>query len=118
MDVTDFENILTKISDIISPKEKLGGTNAVQADERLALTLRFLATGETFQSLSFQYKISLNAVSYIVKGYCKTIVERMVLNFIPGYSSLMSFSFLVYQSQTIYSNRKLRISFFLTLVSG
>ena len=82
MDVTDFENILTKISDIISPKERLGGTNAVQADERLALTLRFLAAGETFQSLSFQYRISLNAVSYIVKGYCKAIVERMVLNFI------------------------------------
>ena len=73
MDVTDFENILAKISDIISPKERLGGTN--QADERLALTLRFLATGETFPSLSFQYRISLNAVSYIIKGCCKAITE-------------------------------------------
>ena len=82
MDATDFENILAKISDIISPKERLGGTNPVQADERLALTLRFLATGETFQSLSFQYRISLNAVSYIVKGCCKAIVERMASNFI------------------------------------
>ena len=44
--VTDFENILANISDIISPKERLGGTNPVQANERLALTLRFLATGE------------------------------------------------------------------------
>ena len=35
MDVTDFENILAKISDIISPNERLGGTNPVQADERL-----------------------------------------------------------------------------------
>ena len=82
MDVTDFENILAKISDLISPKERLGGTNPVQAKERLALTLRFLATGETFQSLSFQYRISLNAVSYIVKGCCKAIVERMASNFI------------------------------------
>ena len=32
MDVTDFENILAKISDIISPKERLGETNPVQAD--------------------------------------------------------------------------------------
>ena len=46
MDVTDFENILAKISDIISPKERLGRTNPVLANERLALTLRFLATGE------------------------------------------------------------------------
>ena len=82
MDVKDFENILAKISDIISPKERLGGTNPVQADERLALTLRFLATGGTFQSLSFQYRISLNAVSYIVRGCCKAIFERMASNFI------------------------------------
>ena len=82
MYVTDFENILAKISDIISPEKKLGGTNPVLADERLALTLRFLATGETFQSLSFQYRISLNAVSYIVEGCCKAIVERMASNFI------------------------------------
>ena len=82
MDVTDFEKILAKISDIISPKERLGGTNPVQADERLALTLRFLAEGETFQSLSFKYRISLNVVSYIVKGCCKVIVERMASNFI------------------------------------
>ena len=82
MDVTDFENILAKISDIISPKERLGETNPVQADERLALTLCFLATGETFQSLCFQYRISLNAVSYIFKGFCKAIVERMASDFI------------------------------------
>ena len=82
MNVTDFENILAEISDIISPKETLGGTNPVQADERLALTLSFLAAGETFQFLSFQYRISLNAVSYMVKGCCKAIVERMASNFI------------------------------------
>ena len=32
MDVTDFENILAKISDIISPKGRLGGTNPLQTD--------------------------------------------------------------------------------------
>ena len=84
MEVTDFENILPKISDIILPKERLGRTNPVQADERLALTLGFLATGETFQSLCFQYRIPLNAVSYIVKGCCKAIVERMASNFIKA----------------------------------
>ena len=82
MDVTDFENILVKTSDIILPKERLVGTNPVQGDGRLALTLRFLATGETFQSLSFQYRISLNAVSYIIKGCCKAIAERMASNFV------------------------------------
>ena len=60
MDVIDFEYILGKISDIILSKEKLGGTDPIQSDERLALSLRFLATGKTFPSLSFQFRISLN----------------------------------------------------------
>ena len=62
MDVIDFEYVLGKISDIISPKERLGGTDSIQSNDRLGLTLRFLATGETFKSLSFQFRISLNVV--------------------------------------------------------
>ena len=48
MDITDFEFILTKISDLITPKERLWETNPVNADESLALILWFLATGEAF----------------------------------------------------------------------
>ena len=82
MDVGDFEFILSKISDLISPKERLGGTRPIESDERLALTLRYLATGESFQSLSFQYRISMSAISYIVKGCCKAVVERLTPDFI------------------------------------
>ena len=82
MEVIDFEYVLGKISDIISPKERLGGTDLIQSEERLALIQRFLATRETFQSLSFQFRISLNAVSYIVKGCCKAIFERMASEFL------------------------------------
>ena len=57
MDVIDFESTLGKIADQIQPKERLGGTNPINSDERLALTLRFFYrfffTGETFKSLSF-----------------------------------------------------------------
>ena len=82
MDVGDFEFILSKISDLISPKERLGGTRPIESDERLALTLRYLATGESFQSLSFRYRISMSAISYIVKGCCKAVFERLTPDFI------------------------------------
>ena len=82
MDVGDFEFILSKISDLISPKERLGGTRPIESDERLALTLRYLATGESFQSLSFQYRISMSAIPYIVKGCCKPVVEPLTPDFI------------------------------------
>ena len=49
----------------------------ILADERLALTLRYLTTGEMFQSLSYQFRISLVAVSYTVKWYCSVINERL-----------------------------------------
>ena len=77
MDVTDFEFILAQISDLISPQERLDETNPIECDERLALALLY----DSMQSLTFQYRISLNAVSYIVKSCCKVIVEQMASAF-------------------------------------
>ena len=56
-------------------------------DERLALTLRYIATWESFQSLSFQFRISLNAVSYIIKGCCNALVDELVPVFVKTPSS-------------------------------
>ena len=65
--VENFEIVLSQINDLISPKERLrGGHSRILSKERLALTLRYLATGESFHSLSFQFRISLRAVSYIM----------------------------------------------------
>ena len=71
IDVGDFEFILGKISHLISPRQmsNFGGHLPIMPDERLALTLRYIATGESFQSLSFQFRISLNAVSHIIKKF-------------------------------------------------
>lgn len=51
MNIAYFEIILSKILDLITPKDKIGGTNPLYTDERPALTNRFLATGETYKSL-------------------------------------------------------------------
>ena len=75
--VTDFEFLLSQISDRISSNQRIRGNMPILADERLALTLRYLTTGEMFQSLSYQFRISLVAVSYIVKWYCSVINERL-----------------------------------------
>ena len=89
MDVGDFEFILGKISHLISlcQMSNLGGHLPIMPDERLALTLRYIAIGESFQSPSFQFRISLNAVSYIIKGSCNALVDELVPVFVKTPSS-------------------------------
>ena len=89
MDVGDFEFILGKISHLISPCQmsNFGGHLPIMPDERLALTLRHIATGESFQSLSFQFRIPLNAVLYIIKGCCNALVDELVPVFVKTPSS-------------------------------
>ena len=60
------------------PRELIGGSKIISAAEHLTVTLRFLATGEMFQSLSFQFRISDRAISYIVKEVCNTILKYLV----------------------------------------
>ena len=55
MSVTDYEFLLSQISGLISPNERISRNRPILVDERLALTLRHLATGESFQSLSYQF---------------------------------------------------------------
>ena len=80
--VENFETVLKHIDDLISPQKIQGGHHLVLSDERLALTLRFLATGESFQSLSFRFRISRVAVSCIIKRCCDAIVESIIPIFI------------------------------------
>ena len=89
MVVGDFEFILGKISHLISPRQmsNFGGHLPIMPDERLALTLRYIATGKSFQSLSFQFRISLTAVSYIIKGCCNALVDELVPVFVKTPSS-------------------------------
>ena len=52
MSVSDYEFLLNQISALVSPNERISVNRSILADERLALTLRYLTTGESFQTLS------------------------------------------------------------------
>ena len=82
MDVIDFEFVWRKTSHLISPNETNGGHKPILSDERLAVTLRYMGTGDLSQSLSHQFRISLNEVSYIIKGCCEAMVQQVVLVFV------------------------------------
>ena len=45
----------------------------IAADEKLAVTLRFLATGESYESLMYQYRINRTTIGRFVPTVCKEI---------------------------------------------
>ena len=80
-----FQRILSYIEQDITRKQVLGGNKVISPNERLALTITFLTTGETYRSLSYQFRISTRAISYIIKEVCEAkefcqCLECSVLN--------------------------------------
>ena len=73
----DFLVILSHIEEDITPRQVLGGHKVINPKARLALTLRFLATGETYRSLCFQFRLSRAAISYIINNACKAMVTHL-----------------------------------------
>ena len=78
MNLKHFNQILNLAVPDITPQEMIGGNIVISAAERLTVALRFLAASKTFQSLSFQFSISDQAISYIIKEICNTIMKYLV----------------------------------------
>jgi len=72
MSSSDFEYILKNISPIIS-KNDTQFREAIPDKTRLAITLRFLATGDNYKSLHFLFKVSGQLISQIVPEVCYAI---------------------------------------------
>ena len=67
-----------ELVEVVGPlltKQETHMKTSIAPNERLALAIRYLATGETFQSLSFQFRIGKSAVSQIVMEVCGAIYQ-------------------------------------------
>ena len=54
----------------------------IPADERLAITLRYLATGETYESLMYQFRIHGTTISHVIQKICSAIYEVLQPDYI------------------------------------
>ncbi|KAF9411106.1 hypothetical protein HW555_009968, partial [Spodoptera exigua] len=79
MSPTDFEYLLTIIAPKISRQDTIM-RSAISPQDRLALTLRFLATGDSFTSLQYTFRISKQSMSCIVPEVCEAIIKALKEN--------------------------------------
>ena len=80
IDPTQFDHILSLVASKISKQDTLM-RKAIEPDLKLGITLRFLATGETFQSLSYQYRVHSTTISHFIPEVCVAIYEALYDNY-------------------------------------
>ena len=73
----EFLYILRSIEKDITPNQVLGGNEVICPKARLTVTIRCLASGEMYRSLSFQFRMSSRVISYIVKDVCNAIIKNL-----------------------------------------
>lgn len=73
MSSSDFVSLLRKVEPLIA-KRDTAWRKSIPAKVRLAVTLRFLATGDSYNNLHLLFQVSPQAVSVIVRDVCKALI--------------------------------------------
>ena len=74
MSLQRLEHLLKMLGPVIQ-KEDTAFSKSISAEQHLVITLRFLATGVTQQSLSFEYRVEKSTVRNIISEISKAIYE-------------------------------------------
>lgn len=74
MDEDTYLKLLSLVAPFIQKKDTIMRT-AISPHERLSATLRFLATGRTYEDLKFSTAISPQALSSIIPETCRAIYK-------------------------------------------
>lgn len=74
MSTDDFELLLTMVKPLIE-KRNTNFRCAISARERLIVTLRYLATGDSYTSLQYLFRISKQSISKIIPQTTDAIIE-------------------------------------------
>ena len=76
MDNDSFNELLTLVQPDIT-RQDTPMRDSITAAQRLVITLRFLATGETFKSLQYLFRVSNVTIGRIVPETCQAIYNRL-----------------------------------------
>ena len=75
MDPPMFDELLQRIGPRIG-RQDTNYRKALEPGLKLAITLRFMATGDSYKSLMYGFRVPHNTISLIVKQVCQAIVQE------------------------------------------
>lgn len=81
MDDDSFQILLELVRPLITRKDTVM-REAITAEERLIITLRYLATGSSYEDLKFRAAISPQAIGQIIPECCTAIYEALKDNYL------------------------------------
>ena len=70
-----FQELLTKVGPRIS-KQDTFWRKALEPGLRIAITLRYLATGNSYKSLMYGFRVAHNTISNIIPEVCEAIIAE------------------------------------------
>jgi hypothetical protein len=76
LDATSFDELLKMITPRIE-KRNFTMRDAIPPSQRLSITLRYLATGNTFEDLKFTSAISPRSIGIIVMETCTALIHSL-----------------------------------------
>ncbi|XP_011879299.1 PREDICTED: uncharacterized protein LOC105568303 isoform X1 [Vollenhovia emeryi] len=82
MSATQFEELLGMIGPTIQKQDVV--RQCISPSERLALTLRFLASGDSVTSMSYHYLVGVTTASTIIHETCKALWDILCPLVLPG----------------------------------
>lgn len=94
MDENTFHLLLDLVKNDISRKDTMW-RNSISARDRLTITLRYLATGETYKSLEYSFRVGQSTISKIVPEVCAAIYKNLKKEYLTVVIPMM-FLFIFY----------------------
>ena len=82
MNVNTFEYLLETLRPVIT-LQTTRLRKPIPPEEQLAITLRFYAKGESYESLMYAYRVSANSISQIVPRVSAAIIDCLTGRFMP-----------------------------------
>ena len=76
MSSKDFENLICLVG-LAVHKKNTNFRHATSVAEHLAITLRFLANGDSYHCMMYLFKVSTQSISLIIPQVCEALINAL-----------------------------------------